>query len=484
MINKTKAPDANGGKILNNDNNDKIIVTQTSDSVNQNLDLVTIKWDIEYTDVKFTMINEFGKNKKTSMLMKDFFDKYPDVSERPKIDGIYPKPVKQNVICILKHYNAKVKRNTFTEQIEVYKNGTYSGTLERNEIYFVDKTLIHNLKICQKHLIACIVDIAYDNTYNPIKIYLEHCRKYNANNTGTIKRLCNTLKSKAEYKEQYIKHWLAQMVALAVCNDTDNISAHFMLVLQGAQGSGKTSWFRNLLPEKMQSDYFLEGRKFNADDKDHIMQQASRWLVELGEIGGTFNKSDKDALKNYITAPKDVFRPPYGKETINKKRRVSLCGTVNDIEFLRDQTGSRRFLVLPVDKVDYEHGIDLNALWGEIYDLYLSGYKYWFTPEEVKKITENNAKYTSKTDTISAVEEFFDLFPVAEGELPESDPENPFIKGEWLTAREISDYVNNKVGHNEQIKARVLAYQLAEMNVINKKGHSNRTFYYVEKYKD
>lgn len=134
---------------------------------NTNPDFTNIQWDPNYTDVMYLeMINE--KEQKIWVLMRIFFETFPKEESRPKIKEINPKPIKENVIALLQHYNVDVKRNIFTEQIEVYKNKNYQGTLQLNKIFFIDIATHHEFKIPKTHFFACIASIAWDNSYNSV----------------------------------------------------------------------------------------------------------------------------------------------------------------------------------------------------------------------------------------------------------------------------------------------------------------------------
>ena len=90
----------------------------------------------------------------------------------------------------------------------------------------------------------------------------------------------------------------------------------------------------------------------------------------MQEYASTFKK-DIDSLKAFITKSVDEFRVPYGKTSVQYPRMTSFCGTVNDDEFLIDQTGNRRFAVIPLDDdfyIDYAKikAFNFVQLWAEI----------------------------------------------------------------------------------------------------------------------
>lgn len=173
------------------------------------------------------------------------------------------------------------------------------------------------------------------------------------------------------YSRLFIQKWLMQCVC-GLFNTIDNpYSLDIILVFQGKQGIGKTRFFEKLA---LKSQYFGEGMCLDPRDKDSVIQATSKWICELGEIGSTMKK-DMDSVKAFLTKSTDEYRTPYGKATLHYPRMTSFVGTVNDTEFLIDQTGNRRFVTIPLPldlMIDYETQIKpFNALqlWVQVYNM-------------------------------------------------------------------------------------------------------------------
>lgn len=172
----------------------------------------------------------------------------------------------------------------------------------------------------------------------------------------------------------------------------------FMPILAGPQGIGKSTLLR-LLGKRWYSDSLST---FEGKDAAEMVQ--GTWINELGELNG-LNRSETNAIKNFLSRTEDIYREPYGRRTGIYPRRCVFFGTTNDAEFLKDRTGNRRFWpvdvgVQPSSKSvfrDLESEVDL--IWSEAYfywqmgeQLYLTG-----TAEEESKVEqeahqETNAK--------------------------------------------------------------------------------------------
>jgi hypothetical protein len=74
-------------------------------------------------------------------------------------------------------------------------------------------------------------------------------------------------------------------------------------------------------------------------------------------------------------------------------RRASFMGSINNLEFLTDQTGSRRFLCFEVLAISYNHGIDLDKVYAQAVSLFKSGFKYWMDGKDNEEIESYNKAF-------------------------------------------------------------------------------------------
>ena len=153
-----------------------------------------------------------------------------------------------------------------------------------------------------------------------------------------------TTEESAQLKDMLLKKWLISCVAAAY--EKNGVELEGILVLQGAQGLGKTLWFKRLCDYN--KGWLLEGATLNPSDKDSVKRAVSHWIVELGEIESTFKKSDIDQLKAFVTSKTDELRLPYDRAFTTYQRRTAFYASVNAREFLTDTSGNRRFWVLAV----------------------------------------------------------------------------------------------------------------------------------------
>lgn len=95
------------------------------------------------------------------------------------------------------------------------------------------------------------------------------------------------------------------------------------------------------------------------------------WIAELGELESTLKK-EQTSLKSFITQKVDTIRAPYAAEKVDRPRHTSFGATVNPDRFLKDDTGDRRFWVVPVRRINLDKLLELppdwvSQLWAEVY---------------------------------------------------------------------------------------------------------------------
>ncbi len=215
----------------------------------------------------------------------------------------------------------------------------------------VPTILQDQLKLIYTHvskqiIIDYITHYATLHKYNPVLNAIWSAKWDGKDRVGQIYNIFRIPTDTEEriYSRTFIFKWLKQCVC-GLFNDIENpFSLDIILVFQGKQGIGKTRFFEMLA---LNPKFFGEGICLDPRDKDSIIQATSKWICELGELGSTMKK-DMDSVKAFLTKSTDEYRVPYGKASLHYPRMTSFVGTVNDEQFLIDQTGNRRFVTIPL----------------------------------------------------------------------------------------------------------------------------------------
>ncbi len=118
-----------------------------------------------------------------------------------------------------------------------------------------------------------------------------------------------------------------------------------VLVVEGEQGVGKSSLICELCP---QGDWHSSSMP-QLNTKDARLHLHGKWIIELAELAA-MSRSEVEQTKAFITERHDAVRPPYGRETVSYPRQVAFFATTNAAEYIRDDTGGRRFLPVRMTK--------------------------------------------------------------------------------------------------------------------------------------
>ncbi len=207
--------------------------------------------------------------------------------------------------------------------------------------------------------------VASENAYNPVLDLIESAEWDGVDRINEIYRIFG-IGEDDTLSRAVIKKWLMQAVCILHNNIEHPFSADIVLVFQGNQGVGKTRFF-----ERLALGFFGEGKILDPKNKDSVMEITRKWISELGEIGSTMRK-DIDSVKAFISCATDEYRAPYGQTSVTYPRRTSFVGTVNEEDYLVDQTGNRRFATVPIRPdvvIDYERDVktfDAIQLWAQV----------------------------------------------------------------------------------------------------------------------
>lgn len=168
---------------------------------------------------------------------------------------------------------------------------------------------------------------------------------------------------------------------------TKGSKVDFMVVLEGAQGAGKTT----AVLELFGAGWYAEATESPAH-KDFYQTLRGRWALEIGEMD-SFSKADVAKVKQAITTRFDVYRPSYGRTARAFRRECVFVGTTNRDDYLRDETGARRFLPIKVGRVSIPALVaQRDQLWAEAVSMFNGGAEWWKLPPGADR--EQDARYS------------------------------------------------------------------------------------------
>ncbi|MBP3229711.1 MAG: hypothetical protein J6M40_03080 [Prevotella sp.] len=197
-----------------------------------------------------------------------------------------------------------------------------------------------------------VIESDYVPEYDPFRFYLSRLPPWNDDHPDYIMELSLSVNVRGDSDEQllfydYLKKWLVAMVAGWV---DDTVVNNVMLVLIGEQGSFKTTWFNYLLPPELKT-YFYTKTNANRMTKDDLLTLTQYGLICCEELD-TMRPSELNQLKAAMTMPAVDERAAYARYHEHRKHIASFCGTGNNVQFLSDSTGNRRWLPFEIESIE------------------------------------------------------------------------------------------------------------------------------------
>jgi len=264
----------------------------------------------------------------------------PPVPEPPE-GGTTAKPLKVEAgeLLTLLRQKGGLRFNTFTQNIELNEK-----QIEGSDRYYLKLAQV-GIKASKDLALDCLVEVAKENPYDPVREYLEWCE----NNcepeyiggiaSGYLRPNTQEGLDNPTLYDHMIRCTMIGAVQRAFQPGWKHDTA---CVLLGAQGARKSTFWRIL-----GGPFFSDGLG-DISSKDDLMILHRSWIMEWAELDHIMGRRHAGQIKNFLSQSSDVFRVPYGKATNTFPRRGIIVGSTNRKDgFLLDDTGSRRFWVIP-----------------------------------------------------------------------------------------------------------------------------------------
>ena len=269
-----------------------------------------------------------------------------------------------------------------------------------------------------------VLESGFVPPFHPFLHYLNRLPPWDGQNHILLLSASVTVKGGPEKQMlfyEYLRKWLVAMVASWLDDEEVNQT---VLVFIGEQGLYKTTWFAHLLPPELRH-YFRIKVNSSRIDKDDLIALSQYGLVCYEELD-VMRPSQVNTMKSVVTMPSINERRPFGHYSERMAHVASFCGTGNNVQFLNDSTGNRRWLPFEVECIDNprEHPFDYEGIYAEAYALYRQGFRHYFSKAEEQALREHNQAFETPHSDQEAISKHF--------RLPNEDE-----RGEFYTATDI-----------------------------------------------
>ena len=153
-----------------------------------------------------------------------------------------------------------------------------------------------------------------------------------------------------------------------------------MMVLEGAQGMGKSTAVKALFGETWFSDHVPP----DLASKDAAQALLGIWCLEFAEIEHLI-RAEVETIKAFLSRSVDRYRAPYDRGFLEHPRQCVMVGTTNSDDYLRDTSGNRRVWPVACKSADPGWVEDNRAqLWAEAAVREAAGEAVWLNDEALE----------------------------------------------------------------------------------------------------
>ena len=285
--------------------------------------------------------------------------------------------------------------------------------------------------------------------YNPAQAFLTTLPKWDGQNH--IARIFGRIPGISSEQLNYLTIWLRSAVAHWLQMDMLH-GNECVPTFIGAQGCGKTTFVRRLLPPELREYYLDHLNLSNKFDKE--MALTNNLIVNLDELEAIGVKQ-QSKLKQTLSVSKVNGRPIFGRTQQDRPRFASFVATTNNPHPLTDPTGSRRYICIQIPDghlINNDGDIDYQQLYAHVvYELQELKAPYWFGNDEVARIQQLNQDFMEQKDL---GEMFVACFRhPEEGEVPKTMNCDQMIVVMQKSYPSLTNTIGNKVRLGKTIKA-------------------------------
>ena len=290
--------------------------------------------------------------------------------------------------------------NEFTTEIDVvkpndklmFKTGQLVDAYVDQIASYIEDNSDYGVLFDNKKIRSAITVVAMRHRYNPILDYFNEAYK----SWDHKERLGCIMGDYLGVEEDIVTQLITKLFfvgAVAKAHDPKT-KFDFVLDLVGGQGAGKTTFLQKIAPLGYYTDQFS-----TFDNKDDYAVMRRALIINDDEMTAT-NNASFEILKKFITLQEFEYRKPYGHQAERFAKNFVMARTTNELYYLKDKTGERRFLPLHVSKSRQKHHpvTDLTddyvkQCWGEAMQLYKDGFSFALTSEQEEKLDDHRQSF-------------------------------------------------------------------------------------------
>jgi predicted P-loop ATPase len=302
--------------------------------------------------------------------------------EEEKVKNVYNQSESRKSIYdeidleLNKYYS--IRYNEIALEYEIFNRATNQKILF-NEASLLIHLTRENIRISPQ-IFKTYLKSHFVSHYNPLENYFQNLPKWDG--VAHINKYASYVKTDDDKLYYYhLKKWAVR--AIKTIFQEDQINKHCLILANGEQNAGKSTYLANLCPKALKQ-YYYENIGVSKDDKIKLCKAFIINIEELDVLG----KYDINSIKAIISQMTVNERLPYADKSTLLYRICSFLGSTNLGEFLNDDTGNVRWIpfdVLGTIDFSYSQEFDVDNFWSEAFHIYknVPDFKSDLTSEDV-----------------------------------------------------------------------------------------------------
>lgn len=242
-------------------------------------------------------------------------------------------------------FGGKIRLNEFAQQPYLYgsvpwenENNCRAWSSHDDSALFSLIQVDYGLKRRQDFADA-LKNVSMRNKFHPVRELLDaltwdgevHIRKLLPEYLGA---------EDSDYTYQVMRLWMLGAVSRVY---KPGNKFDYTIILQGSQGIGKSTFLKLMALD----DSWFNDSLDSLDSDKAVQSLTGSWIIELAELKSLARTAGGvESVKRFLTATQDKYRIPYERRADTFYRQCVFAGTTNKDDFLQDETGNRRFLII------------------------------------------------------------------------------------------------------------------------------------------
>jgi hypothetical protein len=270
---------------------------------------------------------------------------FPEVTANGKI-----KNSCENARHAIKLMGIKCEYDQFHDKLLIGGQtiGQYAGELSDRACLYLRKMIEERFDFDpgRERMFDACVQLCLENRFDPVVDYLTALR------WDGVGRVDSWLTIYCGAEDTELNRAIGRIALVALVWRARQPGCKFdqIIVLESPEGYFKSTALSILAgdPENF-SDQTILGKS----DKEQQEMLRGKWCYEIADLSN-IRKAEVEHVKAFASRTHDRARPAYGRARIDLPRRCVIWATTNNAEYLKSQSGNRRFWPVAVNVIDIE----------------------------------------------------------------------------------------------------------------------------------